>query len=114
MRYLLPPLRAGRGQDRLCRARANRGGQIVPLNYGRLTSLALDPIEKKPLRRFHPGGLVLSLGSFGCNLRCPFCQNAEISMAGAEFPARDYSPEALVQLGARPAPAREPGPRLYL
>lgn len=86
------------GRTGLCRARANRGGQIVPLNYGRLTSLALDPIEKKPLRRFHPGGLVLSLGSFGCNLRCPFCQNAEISMAGAEFPAMDYSPEALVQL----------------
>ncbi len=86
------------GRTGLCRARANRGGQIVPLNYGRLTSLALDPIEKKPLRRFHPGGLALSLGSFGCNLRCPFCQNAEISMAGAEFPARDYSPEALVQL----------------
>lgn len=86
------------GRTGLCRARANRGGQIVPLNYGRLTSLALDPIEKKPLRRFHPGVLVLSLGSFGCNLRCPFCQNAEISMAGAEFPARDYSPEALVQL----------------
>ena len=86
------------GRTGLCRARANRGGQIVPLNYGRLTSLALDPIEKKPLRRFHPGRLVLSLGSFGCNLRCPFCQNAEISMAGAEFPARDYSPEALVQL----------------
>lgn len=86
------------GRTGLCRARANRGGQIVPLNYGRLTSLALDPIEKKPLRRFHPGGLVLSLGSFGCNLRCPFCQNAEISMAGAEFPARDYSPKALVQL----------------
>lgn len=86
------------GRTGLCRARANRGGQIVPLNYGRLTSLALDPIEKKPLCRFHPGGLVLSLGSFGCNLRCPFCQNAEISMAGAEFPARDYSPEALVQL----------------
>ena len=68
------------GRTGLCRARANRGGQIVPLNYGRLTSLALDPIEKKPLRRFHPGGLVLSLGSFGCNLRCPFCQNAEIDV----------------------------------
>ena len=40
------------GRTGLCRARANRGGQIVPLNYGRLTSLALDPIEKKPLRRF--------------------------------------------------------------
>jgi len=52
------------------------------LNYGKLTSLALDPIEKKPLRRFHPGSLILSAGSFGCNLRCPFCQNHVISMVG--------------------------------
>lgn len=86
------------GRTGLCRARANRGGRIVPLGYGRLTSLALDPIEKKPLRRFHPGSLILSAGSFGCNLRCPFCQNAEISMAGAEFPTREYTPEALAQL----------------
>lgn len=86
------------GRTGLCHARANRGGRIVPLGYGRLTSLALDPIEKKPLRRFHPGSLILSAGSFGCNLRCPFCQNAEISMAGAEFPTREYTPEALAQL----------------
>ena len=72
------------GQDGLCRGRGNRNGTIVPLNYGRLTSLALDPVEKKPLRRFHPGSRILSLGSFGCNLRCPFCQNAAISMAGPE------------------------------
>lgn len=86
------------GRTGLCHARANRGGRIVPLGYGRLTSLALDPIEKKPLRHFHPGSLILSAGSFGCNLRCPFCQNAEISMAGAEFPTREYTPEALAQL----------------
>lgn len=92
------------GQTGLCRARANRDGRIVPLNYGRLTSLALDPIEKKPLRRFHPGSLILSAGSFGCNLRCPFCQNAEISMAGAEFPTRDYAPEALTQLALQLRP----------
>ena len=42
--------------------------------------MALDPIEKKPLRRFHPGSQILSIGSMGCNLRCPFCQNYEISM----------------------------------
>ena len=47
------------GQTGLCRARGNRGGRIVPLNYGKLTALALDPIEKKPLRRFHPGSMVL-------------------------------------------------------
>lgn len=71
-------------------------GVIVPLNYGKVTSLALDPIEKKPLRRFHPGSLVLSVGSFGCNLRCPFCQNHEISMVGdSEIEAVELSPEAL-------------------
>jgi len=70
------------GQIGFCRARACRDSVIVPLNYGKLTGLALDPIEKKPLRRFHPGSLILSVGSFGCNLRCPFCQNYEISMAG--------------------------------
>lgn len=89
------------GQTGLCRARANRDGQVVPLNYGRLTALALDPIEKKPLRRFHPGSMVLSVGSFGCNLRCPFCQNAGIAAAGSEIPTRDCPPEALVGEAAR-------------
>ncbi|MBR6381654.1 MAG: radical SAM protein [Lachnospiraceae bacterium] len=67
------------GQTGLCLARTCRGGAVVPANYGLLTSLALDPIEKKPLRRFHPGARILSVGSYGCNLRCPFCQNHEIS-----------------------------------
>ena len=84
------------GQTGLCRARACRDGVIVPLNYGKVTSLALDPIEKKPLRRFHPGSLILSVGSFGCNLRCPFCQNHEISMAAeGELETVELSPEAL-------------------
>lgn len=84
------------GQTGLCRARACRDGVIVPLNYGKLTSLALDPIEKKPLRRFHPGSMVLSVGSFGCNLRCPFCQNFEISMSReGEIERLEVSPEAL-------------------
>lgn len=89
------------GQTGLCRARANQEGQIVPLNYGKLTALALDPIEKKPLRRFHPGSLVLSVGSFGCNLRCPFCQNAEIAAMGADIPTQDCPPEALVREAVR-------------
>lgn len=84
------------GQTGLCRARGNRNGQIVPLNYGKLTALALDPIEKKPLRRFYPGSFVLSVGSFGCNLRCPFCQNARIAASGGDLPTRYYSPEELV------------------
>ena len=62
-----------------CGVRKNEGGVIRTVNYGRITSLALDPIEKKPLSRFMPGSRILSVGSFGCNLRCPFCQNSEIS-----------------------------------
>ena len=69
------------GQIGFCRARQNINDIIKPINYGMLTSLAFDPIEKKPLNRFHPGTGVLSLGSFGCNLHCPFCQNYDISMA---------------------------------
>ncbi|MBR3358804.1 MAG: radical SAM protein [Solobacterium sp.] len=65
-----------------CRARGNRNGQSVPLNYGKLTSLAIDPIEKKPLAHFYPGSWILSAGSFGCNFACPFCQNHTISMHG--------------------------------
>lgn len=83
------------GQTGFCRARTNRDGIIVCANYGRLTSLALDPIEKKPLRRFHPGSLILSAGSFGCNLRCPFCQNSEISMKGADLETLNVSPGQL-------------------
>lgn len=70
------------GQTGLCGARKNENGKIVCANYGQITSLALDPIEKKPLKHFRPGSLILSVGSYGCNLRCPFCQNHEISMAG--------------------------------
>ena len=67
------------GHRGLCGARVCTNGVIHPENYGRITSLALDPIEKKPLWQFHPGSRILSAGSYGCNLRCPFCQNHEIS-----------------------------------
>lgn len=89
------------GQTGFCRARGNRNGKIVSLNYGKLTALALDPIEKKPLRRFHSGSLILSVGSFGCNLHCPFCQNAGIAAVGPETYTQDYSPEQLVQESLR-------------
>ena len=72
------------GQTGICKARKNEEGKIVCVNYGQITSMALDPIEKKPLRLFRPGSLILSVGSFGCNLRCPFCQNYEISMASMQ------------------------------
>ncbi|HBA51285.1 MAG TPA: AmmeMemoRadiSam system radical SAM enzyme [Lachnospiraceae bacterium] len=69
------------GQTGLCGARKNEDGTIICSNYGQITSMALDPIEKKPLKHFRPGSRILSVGSYGCNLRCPFCQNHEISMA---------------------------------
>lgn len=85
------------GQTGFCRARGNRNGEIVCLNYARVTALALDPIEKKPLRRFFPGSRILSAGSYGCNLACPFCQNHAISMADeTSVPWREILPEALV------------------
>lgn len=67
------------GKLGFCGARMCEDGKVIQANYGRITSLALDPIEKKPLNRFYPGSLILSAGSYGCNLRCPFCQNYEIS-----------------------------------
>lgn len=90
------------GEEGFCRTRANREGRLISLSYGRFVSLALDPIEKKPLYHFYPGSFILSLGSFGCNLRCPFCQNHEISQAGAgDLPARLLSPEELTELSLR-------------
>lgn len=84
------------GQRGLCRARKNENGKIICENYGRITSLALDAIEKKPLKLFHPGSRILSVGSYGCNLRCAFCQNHEISMADFETVETIYiSPEDL-------------------
>ena len=90
------------GQYGRCRARKNEKGRIICANYGKLTALMLDPIEKKPLRYFFPGSRILSVGSFGCNLACPFCQNHEISMASpASAEYREISPEALTALALR-------------
>lgn len=70
----------GLDQVGFCGGRGNVDGEIVALNYGRIAAIGLDPVEKKPLFRFHPGSHVLSVGSYGCNLRCPFCQNSSLSM----------------------------------
>lgn len=91
------------GQTGICRARRCEGGEIKCLNYGLVTSIALDPIEKKPLNMFHPGSYIVSVGSFGCNLRCPFCQNHDISYGfGNEYVGgtRYISPEELSDIAA--------------
>ncbi len=99
------------GQQGFCRGRACVNGRIEPINYGRFTSLALDPIEKKPLYHFYPQNMILSLGSFGCNLRCPFCQNYQISMAGInDVPQQQITPEELTALALKLA--REPAGNL--
>lgn len=91
--------RLAEGAVGFCRARRAEGGCVVAANYGKVTSLALDPIEKKPIAFFHPGENVLSVGSFGCNLRCPFCQNDEISQHGADsVPCRSVTPVELADL----------------
>ena len=95
----------GEGQLGFCRARINRGGKIVCENYGRVTSIALDPIEKKPLHRFYPETKILSVGSYGCNMDCAYCQNCALARAdGGSIPWEAMSPEALVTLaeGYRP------------
>jgi len=94
------------GQIGFCRARGNVDGSITAINYGLVTSLALDPIEKKPLYRFYPGSKILSVGSFGCNLRCRFCQNHEISMADAERSfTRSIRPAELVEMARSLVPS---------
>ncbi len=74
--------RLSQGRTGLCKARHNNNGRIEPVRYGSITSMALDPIEKKPLAGFMPGKNILSVGSFGCNMICSFCQNHEISQVG--------------------------------
>ena len=83
-----------------CNARGCKDGKVIAVNYGRVTALALDPIEKKPLSRFCPGSKILSYGSYGCNLFCPFCQNYDISRTdGSEFEPEDkLTPEGLADI----------------
>ncbi|MDN5347831.1 MAG: pyruvate formate lyase activating enzyme [Clostridia bacterium] len=89
----------GPGQRGICRVRENVEGELETHNYGLCSSLALDPIEKKPLYHFYPGSTILSVGTVGCNFRCEFCQNWEISQAEPEVTA--VNPEELVRQAIR-------------
>jgi pyruvate formate lyase activating enzyme len=71
------------GRTGLCRVRQNRGGTLYSLVYGRLVAEHMDPIEKKPLYHFLPGSLSYSIATPGCNFRCAFCQNWQISQVDA-------------------------------
>lgn len=97
---LLCPHLCTLGEDKYgkCRTRVNRGGELITESYGILSAISTDPVEKKPLYHFFPGRSILSIGSFGCNLSCDFCQNCEISQVDphvfSHHPVRD--PEEIV------------------
>ncbi|MBA1336366.1 MAG: Radical SAM, Pyruvate-formate lyase-activating enzyme like [Firmicutes bacterium] len=73
------------GNVGICGVRRNVGGTLYTENYGKLTAYNLDPVEKKPLYHFHPGKRILSVGSYGCNLKCSFCQNYAIAHGRPRF-----------------------------
>ena len=89
------------GETGFCRVRIHRAQRIVPLTYGRVAALHWAEVERKPLFHFYPGRIMLSVGSLGCNFRCPGCQNwllahADIKSAIAE--TEFISPQKLVEL----------------
>jgi pyruvate formate lyase activating enzyme len=81
--------RVAPGKSGVCRARVNEDGKLYAITYGKVCSVAADPIEKKPLYHFFPGSTVLSLGSVGCNFACRDCQNWQIAHADPAEAARD-------------------------
>ena len=87
------------GGKGICNIRENIDGELIAAGYGRTTSLAMDPIEKKPLFHFKPGSLILSVAPNGCNLKCRWCQNWQISQEAV--PTRFIDPELLVDIAIR-------------
>jgi len=96
------------GKRGICQVRENRGGTLVTLVYGRVIAQHVDPIEKKPLLHFYPGTTAYSIATPGCNFRCQWCQNADISQMVRErhlVMGQEARPEEIV------AAAREAGCR---
>lgn len=84
----------------ICGVRRCQDGKLFTENYGRVASVALDPVEKKPLYHFHPGEFILSAGTVGCNLACSFCQNWNISK-DVKAPTEPITAAELVQLAKK-------------
>lgn len=84
-----------------CRVRKNQDGTLYTMNYGKITAYAYDPIEKKPLYHFYPGSNIFSIGSFGCNLACDFCQNWQIVYDDSL--AKDISDDQIMSLASSKA-----------
>lgn len=92
------------GQVGYCKTRVNRGGKLYTTIYSLVSSINNDPVEKKPVFHFQPGSFCLSLGSFGCNFRCQFCQNWEISWADGMAEAKrgqKISPKQAIELAQK-------------
>ncbi len=96
--YLCPRYcKIGEGQSGFCFIRANHGGELRSLGYGRPAAIQIDPIEKKPLNHFMPGTRILSMGTAGCNMGCKFCQNWDISKSRQDqVNSVDLPPDAVV------------------
>jgi len=84
------------GKAGSCGVRINEGGKLYSAVYGKMTSMALDPIEKKPLYHYHPGEYILSVGTKGCNFHCAFCQNWSISQ-DRNVPTEDITPKEIIE-----------------
>ena len=83
----------------ICKVRKNSGGKLYSLVYGHPVAIHFDPVEKKPLYHFFPGASILSVGTIGCNMKCFFCQNSEISQVKElDFNEKQYPPDAIIQI----------------
>jgi len=83
-----------------CDVRVNKGDVLYAENYGKLVAVKVDPVEKKPLFHFFPGTKTLSISSYGCNFRCQFCLNWQISQGG-KIRSKTYTPEEIVKLAIK-------------
>ncbi len=86
------------GQIGICGVNKNIGGELKTLVYGHPVAINLDPIEKKPIYHMLPGSKALSFGTVGCNFRCPFCQNWDISQETKINESIEVSPQKMVEL----------------
>ncbi len=84
------------GQIGLCNVRYNKNGKLYTEIYGRITAMAIDPIEKKPLYHFYPSKNIFSVSTYGCNMKCPYCQNYHISFEKSDY--REIMPDELVNM----------------
>lgn len=86
------------GKTGICGVRRNERGILHTLAYGNLSSMHLDPVEKKPLYHYFPGRNIFSIGSWGCNMHCACCQNWQISQASGQEGGRTYSPDEIARM----------------